>query len=101
MGGGTVLVPALTIFTGLSQHAAQGINMLAFLPGAVIALVIHRKNGRVDFKRIISLILSGAAGATGGALIAMLLSSDHLKRLFGAFLAVLAVIQFITGEKQK
>lgn len=101
MGGGTILVPALTVLTGLSQHAAQGINMLAFLPGAIIALIIHKKGGRVDLKKSIPLILSGVAGAVGGALIAALLSSEILRRLFGAFLAALAVIQFISGEKRK
>jgi uncharacterized membrane protein YfcA len=101
MGGGTILVPALTFFTGLSQHSAQAINMLAFLPGAVIALIVHKKGGRVDLKTSMPLILSGIVGAVGGAFIAVLLSSDILRRLFGAFLAALAVVQFISGEKQK
>jgi uncharacterized membrane protein YfcA len=101
MGGGTVLVPALTLLTGLSQHAAQGINMLAFLPGAAVALVIHKKGGRIDLKSSMPLILSGVAGAVGGSFIAALLSSDLLRKLFGGFLAALAVAQFIWGEKRK
>ena len=37
MGGGTILIPALTLILALDQHAAQGVNMLAFLPAAVVA----------------------------------------------------------------
>ena len=47
MGGGTLLIPVLTLALGLPQHAAQGVNVLAFLPAAVAALVIHAKAGRL------------------------------------------------------
>lgn len=35
MGGGTILIPALTIFLGVEQHAAQAANLIAFLPMAL------------------------------------------------------------------
>lgn len=31
MGGGTLLIPLLTIFMGLDQKLSQGINLLSFL----------------------------------------------------------------------
>ena len=34
MGGGTLLIPILTIFFALSQTLAQGINLFSFLPCA-------------------------------------------------------------------
>jgi uncharacterized membrane protein YfcA len=43
MGGGTILIPALTLFISLDQHAAQGVNMLAFLPAAAAALLSIKK----------------------------------------------------------
>ena len=37
IGGGVILIPLLAIFTSLSQHQAQGINLAYFLPTAVAA----------------------------------------------------------------
>ena len=37
MGGGTVLIPLLTIFCGVEQGAAQGVNLLSFLPMSLLA----------------------------------------------------------------
>ncbi|MBQ6692552.1 MAG: sulfite exporter TauE/SafE family protein, partial [Clostridia bacterium] len=37
MGGGTLLIPALTLLLGVPQHMAQGVNVAAFLPAAAAA----------------------------------------------------------------
>jgi len=100
MGGGTLLIPILTLLLGVSQHSAQGVNMLAFLPGAILAIFIHRKNGRICFKAALPLLISGAIGAVGGALLAACLTGDWLRRGFGAFLVVLAFVQWRSGEKR-
>ena len=43
MGGGTLLIPILTIFLSVSQHLSQAINLIGFVPMAIIALIIHSK----------------------------------------------------------
>lgn len=43
MGGGTLLIPVLTLLMGIPQRQAQGVNMLSFLPAAAAALYIHKK----------------------------------------------------------
>lgn len=101
MGGGTVLIPILTLLVSIDQHAAQGINMLSFLPAAIVAIFIHRREGRIDFKDCIPIIITGVIGAIGGSMLAMVVSSEWLKRIFGIFLLGLAVIQLVTGEKNK
>ena len=45
VGGGTLLLLIMTLFLGVDQQAAQGINLLYFLPTAALALVSHGKNG--------------------------------------------------------
>lgn len=50
MGGGTLLIPALTLLMGIPQRQAQGVNMLSFLPAAAAALYIHKKEGRLELK---------------------------------------------------
>ena len=45
MGGGTVLIPLLTVFLNVGQKTAQAINLIAFSPMAAVALFVHFKNG--------------------------------------------------------
>ena len=58
MGGGTILIPLLSIFYAVSQHTAQAVNLISFLPMAVVALIIHLKNKLVDFKKLTWIIFS-------------------------------------------
>ncbi len=101
MGGGTVLIPILTLFLSMDQHAAQGVNMLAFLPGAALALYIHRRDGRLKAKTALPLLLWGGIGAIGGAFLATCLEAEWLKKAFGIFLIVLAFLQFLRSKKKK
>lgn len=94
MGGGTLLIPVLTLLLCVPQRGAQGVNMLAFLPAAAVALYIHYKSGRIDLKSSLSIILGGILGALLGSLVATILDSAVLKRGFGIFLIGLGVLQF-------
>ena len=53
MGGGTVLIPILTIFCGVEQHLAQSVNLLSFLPMALLSLRVHSQNGLLDTKGVL------------------------------------------------
>ena len=66
MGGGTLLIPALTLLMGIPQRQAQGVNMLSFLPAAAAALYIHKKEGRLELKSSLPVIAAGIVGALGG-----------------------------------
>ena len=48
IGGGTLLLLVMTLAFGVDQAAAQGINLLYFLPTAAIGLIWHRQNGLLD-----------------------------------------------------
>lgn len=93
MGGGTALIPLLTIFCGVEQTAAQGINLLSFLPMAALALSIHAKNGLLEKKGILLVILPALAFSALGSLLAAYLPSAALKKGFGIFLVILSFFQ--------
>lgn len=101
MGGGTLLIPLLTIFCNVDQHLAQAINLISFIPMAVIALVIHIKNKLIDTKKILWIILPGCLSCVGGSFLSKAISSDLLTKFFGGFLVVLAIVQFITEIRKK
>lgn len=96
MGGGTVLIPLLGIFYGVKQHTAQAVNLISFIPMAVVALIIHLKNKMVDFNNVIWIIIPGVFSCVAGAFIAKSISSDVLTRCFGGFLILLSIFQFVT-----
>lgn len=95
MGGGTLTIPLLTIFLNYEQLKAQGVNLIAFLPMAVVALFIHIKNHLVDFKNTWLLAVVGSVFSLGGALVANNISNSVLKKFFAIFLIGLGVWQFI------
>ncbi len=101
MGGGIVLIPALTLLLGQTQHAAQGMNLLAFLPMAIVALILHFKHGRVEKRVCFFMCLGGAAGAVLGALCATSLDGEILRRIFGGFLVLLGGYRIFTQIKNK
>ena len=98
VGGGTLLIPALTIFFQTQQQQAQKINLLYFIPTAVVALVIHIKDGNVEKKAVGWLAVCGAATAVFGALLAVRMDADVLRRVFGFFLLVMGVMEFFKRE---
>lgn len=95
MGGGTLLIPILTIFFDFKQQLAQGINLLAFLPCSIVSLIIHCKNKLVDFKIGIPIIISGVIASVVGSILATNINSKILKQIFGVFLLAIGVFQLV------
>ena len=98
MGGGTLLIPMLTIFFGVGQHEAQAINLVSFIPMAALALFIHAKNGRVKKEGLWLLILPAVALSVGGSFLAAAAPAGILKKIFGGFLVALGVFQFFSSR---
>jgi len=94
IGGGALLIPALTVCFGLDQRAAQSVSLVCFIPAASAALVSHIKNGNVE-KRVLRIILFGLPGAAAGAALAMYMGSAPMRRLFGAFLLIMGIVEFL------
>ena len=95
MGGGTVLIPALTIFLGVEQHIAQATNLIAFLPMAIFSLKLHGENGLIRTDGAWWLIIPALITSVGAGFLASFLPSDFLRKAFGAFLVFLAVKELL------
>ncbi len=96
MGGGTLLIPVLVIFFNTMQKQAQGLNLLAFIPCAIVSLIIHIKNKLVDFKVGVPILITGLIASIFASLIAVNINSQILKILFGIFLLLVGLFQAIT-----
>ena len=98
MGGGTILIPVLTIFFGVEQKQAQAINLVAFIPMAVASLIVHVKNKRVETESVLWIIIPATVLSLAGSLVAQAINGEILKRIFGGFLLLLSAAQFFSEE---
>ena len=98
MGGGTILIPVLTIFFDVEQKQAQAINLVAFIPMAIASLIVHVKNKRVETKGILWIIIPATVLSLAGSKVAQAINGEILKRIFGGFLLLLSVAQFFSEE---
>lgn len=101
LGGGTVLMLYLALFTPLPQTQAQGINLLVFLPVSLLSLWFHHKNGYLRWKTVGLCILAGLPGAAAGCLLSGWLEVELLRKAFGVFLAVMGMRELLRKEKKK
>ena len=94
MGGGTALIPLLTIACGVAQPVAQGINLVAFLPMSALALSVHAKSGLLAGKGIWWIIAAALLFSVLFSLLAAIVPADALRSGFGVFLVVLSMFEF-------
>lgn len=101
LGGGFVLMIWLTIFAGVEQRAAQGVNLLFFLPIALVSLVIHVKGGLIDKMLLKKYLFGGAVGAILGTVAAQLIPNELLSKLFSLFLLAFGIRELISAGKRQ
>ncbi len=99
LGGGTVLMPLMTAFVGLSQLEAQCANLIAYLPSASVALRAHIRARRVDGALVRKLLIWGFLGMAAGIAVAFFLPNAWLKKGFAVFLIGVGLWQFREGER--
>ncbi len=91
MGGGTVLIPVLTVVLGVEQHIAQATNLVAFLPMAAFSLKMHKDKGLLQTHGVWWIVIPAVLTSVLGGLVAVLLPAEILRKGFGVFLILLAV----------
>lgn len=91
IGGGVFLVPAMVLIMGFDQHIAQGTSLLVMIPAALTGSYTHYRKGRLVLRDAFTLGAGGIIGAFLGAVLALSLEDELLRRLFAAFLLVVAV----------
>lgn len=100
MGGGSILILILVAFMSISQHIAQATNLIFFIPTAVIAIIIHIKNGNVEKKVGKKLFIVTILGSAIGAYLTSFIEPKNLTKYFGIFLLIIGVYEIITTIKE-
>ena len=101
VGGGVIMVPALVLLAGLSQHTAEGTSLLVIVPTSVMGAVRHARRGYTDWRLGLLLGVGGILGAQAGAQVALRLDAARLAQLFGVFLLLTAAQLLTSGRSRR
>lgn len=91
VGGGVIMVPAMVLFAGLAQHAAQATSLAAVIPIAAVGALVFGRAESVDLPAAAALVVGSLVGVQFGARLMNRLSAETLARIFGVFLLLVAV----------
>ena len=98
IGGGIILVPALTAILLLKQHQAHGTS-LAIVPFIGLpAAIVYATQGHLDWLLVLELAGGSAVGAIIGARLMMKVPARELQRLF-SLLVIASGIIMVLGIK--
>lgn len=99
IGGGSLLILWLTMVLGMDQPAARGINLLFFLPSALVAGFFRWKQGSVDLKKILPAMLTGCVSAVFFSWLGGHMDLELLKKLFGGLLILTGLRELLYKPK--
>jgi uncharacterized protein len=91
VGGGTLVVPFLTLAVGFSQHSAEATSLLVILPTAIAGSLALRRRGVGDLGLALRFGVVGAIGSVLGALLALALPASTLKLVFAVFVGLVGL----------
>jgi hypothetical protein len=92
IGGGILIIPALILLFGLSQHQAQGTTLALLVPPiGILAAWTYYKAGFVDLRIAGFICLGFIFGGWLGAKYATALPDLVLRKVFGVALLVIAI----------
>jgi len=90
VGGGIIMVPALVVLAGLTQHMAQGVSLAAMVPTALVGAARYMKEGNVNLWVALALCVGSIPAARFGAEVAQRLPQTTLRMLFALFMVAVA-----------
>ncbi len=91
VGGGILMVPAMTILAGFAQARAQATSLAAIVPIAAVGALIFGAADNLDLLAAVFLVAGSLVGVQVGARLMHRLSNERLSLIFGLFLAVVGV----------
>ncbi len=93
VGGGGILLIYLTLYRGINQMQAQGINLIFFVFVSLFSTIFFTSKNLVNLKKISLLMIFGILGSIIGFKLSLTLNSTILCKIFGVSLLIIGVFQ--------
>lgn len=100
-GGGSLLILWLTLVLEIPAQEARALNLMFFLPSAIISSLFRKIQGSLKIRQILPAILSGCITAYLCSWIGQNLNTDLLKKLFGILLLAAGIRELTWHPKKK
>jgi len=100
MGGGTFLIPMLSLFFGIEQIFCQSTNVLCFVVLAVFCFVAYIKNKLIDFKILLFVALPATIISFFASFFAVKINSEILHIAFALFILFIGVLSLAGSIKE-
>lgn len=100
VGGGSLLILWLTLVLNVSPAAARSINLLFFIPSALIACFFRWKQGVLKWKTLLPAILAGCISAGVLSWVSCILDTRLLKKAFGVLLLLTGIRELLYKPKK-
>lgn len=95
IGGGVIIVPALIILFGYSQHTAQGTTLALLIPPiGILAVIEYYKKGYVDTKAALIICVGFIIGGYIGGKYSAGLPEQLLRRIFSIVIILIGIRMF-------
>ena len=101
IGGGSLLIIWLTMVLGTDPLTARCINLLFFIPSAVIACIFRIRQGTLQIRSVLPAILSGCTAAAAFSWLSAIVDVALLKKLFGFVLIAAGTRELFFKEKKQ
>ena len=100
-GGGSLLILWLTLGLGMAQPEARAINLMFFIPSALVACLFRWRQGGLDIKKILPAILAGSISAGIFSVLGSRLDTSLLQKLFGGLLIFTGIRELFYKPKRR
>ncbi|MBQ8550253.1 MAG: sulfite exporter TauE/SafE family protein [Clostridia bacterium] len=101
LGGGTVLLIYLSLFTAIPQLTAQGINLLTFVPTAAVAVAVYAYRKQIKWKLWLFMAPLGVLGSILGSLILPYIPVFLLRKILGGILIFMGLSRLFARDTCK
>lgn len=91
VGGGSLLIIWLTAVIGTDPGTARSINLLFFIPTALVSCFLRLRKRDLSVRPLVPAIVSGCIAAAVFSYISTALDVELLKKLFGIILLITGV----------
>lgn len=92
VGGGFMIVPALTGLAGLEMRRAIGTSLLVIAMNSAASMVEHINHQSLPLSTVVTFVAASVLGALIGQRISLRVSVAHLRRSFAALILVVAAL---------
>lgn len=91
VGGGVIVVPALTVLFGVPHVLAKGTSLVVIVPTAIVGTILNRRSGFTALRPALAVGVGGIVAAAAASQVALWLDPDVAQALFGVLMVVTAV----------